>query len=918
MPPVTARLLSDAHVNTWYTVSASDAIQQTARGSRPGSPLADVAFNALMTRLIPDLQRSLHRHPQLQEAFAMLGLTAPIVAWVDDLAVPVVVSKAVDLTSVSVWVLQEVIRISGTYGLVLNLQPTKTEAVIAFRGVNALQCRKECYDDHQGHMISPDADVRLRCVPIYEHLGTYFTADGGIDAELRHRTARATQAHRQVRKAILHNRHLSSMTRLKLFEALIVPILLHGAGNWPLLNQPQMTKLQGVYIKWIRAIVGNGCWTPEMMNDQTLLCCWQLPSMPLRLAKLRLLYAFHWEQHCPLPIVDMIMATSAQTRSWFLALRHAMSWLQTMMPELFACDPRSTSSEAILAWLRLHREDGPRLVRRVYRRAVHQGHLVGRVVQAHHQLRSCFGSPMCTSSSSPTTQLSCRHAHECRLCAKTFSTLTALHTHQWLAHEVISDERKMMDSTTCGACHKCFWTSQRLQQHLRYSRRHAEGCYAQLTWRRAPHLAAPDIDEDRFCQRFHRRPAVRVPRAIDRWADQICSSADAMRWFEQYWDAESFPSELDGLLATRLHEQFDEAVLSWPSPCLADIDSLVFQLLSLAEGAEIEPSHGDQGEWALCSWIMDKLRFSKFMCLSPEVFQRLDHDLQSFLRTSTIGKLLCWRRRMDEAHQPLVALDHELPVTSSATSVKDLETIHDPCAQQLNMLAPLFVHPVPRPSSVGVPLGCEGGKPVIWLLHMFSGRRRRGDCHWWLTHIGEKVLPGFSIRMISVDTAIDAVHGDLSQGRNPDLILRMAKRGLFAASLTGPPCETFSAARGLQAGEVDGPRPLRSIQFPWCLPVLSARELRQCDTGSELLLNSLSIEVSIVAASGGALMEHPEEPVAEDKISVWRLAFHREWCMALRDACRHHFNQWLYGAAGVKPTCLRALNLGPPDVIGRS
>eukprot|EP00435_Cladocopium_sp_Y103_P042165 s432_g11.t1 len=236
----------------------------------------------------------------------------------------------------------------------------------------------------------------------------------------------------------------------------------------------------------------------------------------------------------------------------------------------------------------------------------------------------------------------------------------------------------------------------------------------------------------------------------------------------------------------------------------------------------------------------------------------------------------------------------------------------------MHVLSKLFETPVSIRSSLGVPVCLDNGKPALWLLHLYSGRRRIGDCHWWLQHIGAKLLPEYDLKLISVDTAIDRVHGDLSSGPNLQKILRMARQGLFAAVLTGPPCETFSAARGIALESGFGPRILRTREQPWLLPERGSRELRQCDVGSELLLNSLQIETRVLCSGGGALMEHPWEPADEDKISVWRLDCHQRWCMRLRDAYRHYIEQWTYGAAGVKPTCMRALQLGPPSVIAQA
>ena len=65
------------------------------------------------------------------------------------------------------------------------------------------------------------------------------------------------------------------------------------------------------------------------------------------------------------------------------------------------------------------------------------------------------------------------------------------------------------------------------------------------------------------------------------------------------------------------------------------------------------------------------------------------------------------------------------------------------------------------------------------------------------------------------------------------------------------------------------------------------------------------------------MMEHPTENSDEDKVSVWRLACHSEWVMNLPEAKQHKIEQWKYGSRGVKPTTLRAINMGPPDLVER-
>ena len=246
-----------------------------------------------MTRVLVEIQQAMSSYVPLQLAFVQLGMAAPPVTWIDDVAVPLVATSPQELPTSCTWILTKVQEICYSFGLKINLKPTKTEAVIAFRGPHARECRSELFHDRQGLIHDFGSGQVFRCVPSYEHLGTIYTADGTGAAEVAHRVARAQHAHHEVCKSILRNRHLAVSTRLRLLEGLVVPVLFHGAGAWSLLNSRQLQRLQSTYLKWVRGIVQNGFWAPAMQTDTHLLMVWRLPSVSLRLAKLRLLYAFH-------------------------------------------------------------------------------------------------------------------------------------------------------------------------------------------------------------------------------------------------------------------------------------------------------------------------------------------------------------------------------------------------------------------------------------------------------------------------------------------------------------------------------------------------------------------------------------------------------------------------------------------------
>ena len=223
-----------------------------------------------------------------------LGLHAPPLTWVEDVAIPVVATDAHKMEPVLAMVTESAVMTFRKFGLMLNFQHNKkTEAVISFRGDGAPALRHSLLVECLGHLALPSLPLTFHCVAAYEHLGTIFTDDGHIKAEVVHQKDRAIQAFHQVSKAILRNRHVSIVVRLKLFEQLIIPVLLHGAGNWPEVPARQFQTLHILIMKWQRIIINDGPWTDNQHTDLELQCTWKLAPLGLRLAKARILYAFY-------------------------------------------------------------------------------------------------------------------------------------------------------------------------------------------------------------------------------------------------------------------------------------------------------------------------------------------------------------------------------------------------------------------------------------------------------------------------------------------------------------------------------------------------------------------------------------------------------------------------------------------------
>eukprot|EP00435_Cladocopium_sp_Y103_P054060 s146_g17.t1 len=905
VPPCERRLLQDAHQFTWFGLAGNASTYRTSRGSRPGSPLADVAFNGMMVQVLADLHDVLPRISLMQEGLHMLGLPAPPVTWVDDVAIPIVTSSSAALEQALIQVVENTDAVFRRHGLVLNFNKQKTEVVMAFRGADAAEHRSSLLVDRLGQIWLPTLGFAVRCVSEYEHLGTIFADETTLNKEITHRRKKALNAYRQVSRGILRNRHVDVSTRLKLFESLIIPVLLHGAGNWGPLSKRSYDGLHACIMTWQRSIINDGFWTIGQLTDYELQCKWRLPPLALRLAKARLLYGFQCLRDGPRLLVDYLSSVASHKHSWFQGLRHALRWLSSI-DDVF-CPPSVVEAppEQIVQWLSDHQISGPRRVRSLFRKSLLQAHVLGDAISLHRQLRDTLLDGGASFAPVPDrVPADDDLLIACDWCEKKFDSRQKLQAHVWTAHQLISDERRFVFTDTCLACHTCLWTSARLQQHLRNSRRFVDGCYAQLTWRYAPLAEAQAICVPDALRGHARLPAVSVATtSADPCEWNMPTRAAADRALLHAWAQEGLPDSLDPEIRTRAFGFADDVVSQWmPGSCIVT-DDVMYQLATYVD-------NDDARLWAMCLWVDASLIYSRFSFLPVLAFQRLKQDVSDLFLDTPLGRLLSWQWRMDRA---LLPLDVETS-DGRGPSLFEHEDVVDPVAYQSVCLNPILQPLLALPDCSRVPVTYENERPVVWILHLFSGRRRRGDCHFWVDCL-QHLIPGFTIRILSVDTAIDTKLGNLDRGLVFSRLLAIVRKRFFASGLTGPPCETFSAARHIVLPDGHHPRPLRAADSPWLLRHRSGRELHQVMIGTRLLFHSLITETALVLSGAGSLMEHPTEHPDEDRASVWRTACHRQWILRLPDACEHHIEQWKYGSRGVKPTTLRALNMGPASLV---
>ena len=203
------------------------------------------------------------------------------------------------------------------------------------------------------------------------------------------------------------------------------------------------------------------------------------------------------------------------------------------------------------------------------------------------------------------------------------------------------------------------------------------------------------------------------------------------------------------------------------------------------------------------------------------------------------------------------------------------------------------------------------------VLHLFSGRRRRGDVQYFLDALASQ-QQHFILHVISLDIIIDPIFGDATNKATCAFWLDHIRRGHIIAMLAGPSCESWSIARGVPLQGSDGiaetfqkrgPRLVRDINELWGFSCVTIRELFQLIVGNSLLGFAILAFLELALIDGHGMIEHPAEPEKDaSAASIWRLPLLKAM-MKLPGVEFIKFSQGLMGAKSAKPTHLLLLRL---------
>ena len=902
--PLLQFILADIHQQTWFQMTTSDndrCYVETSRGTRPGSPLADVGFNLLFAKVMAKVEEGLHSIQNYDSGMTAAGLEFYPIAWMDDLAIPLTAEDAGQMPKLMTDVLSLVHDVFTSFGLTVNMDQGKTEAVLMFRGQGADAQRLRLFDQPAVPTLIASTETHvlsLRVASSYKHLGARYTMDSDIEFEVNARLGAARSAFHELKKPVFLNRHIAVPGRIQLLHSLIFSRLLYGCATRADMPQACLKRVESQIMKLYRSVIDNGFWKDETLrSDGSLRAEFELPTFRLLWAKTRLVYFQHFAGLSTGIYKEAVLQEYQRGRGWLFEVEADLTWMHELVDLPFAWPPSQPIDWPVIFDHVATSTTWKKLVRKAFWRHLKRESVAWQTEDLQLSiLRELEGQGLHLD---PDDNLPPPREFPCDLCDRVFDAPQKLAVHKLKSHQIESDERAFIQSTVCPGCLTDHWTTRRLQQHLRHR---ANGCYDRLYGVRPAeptvHITLPD-----HLKGVKRLPARRIHYGPLRPTKETRTHRELMSAISHCYDlglsngAWLRPAD-HSILHARLCLHFRSC---WERACQSqEFDALLEQCVDI-------PSHLESTDaivaCSLDAWGHDLLLTLDEDAPGSSCLQELLHDLGT---TPTRQQEASLRQQLDDLLNPEPApavpqeavqrpRDHRHPLVNGFAQA------------MLREEARLRQHgrfdPGPRPHP----------KTQFGLVvHLYSGRRRRGDFQHWAEHFA--AAKNISICVISIDTAIDPAM-NVHDNHLWSTLIQAGREGYILGLLLGPPCETWSSARFHRLEDGTGPRPLRSRARPWGLDRLRFPELEQLGVGSDLFLRGLWLCILVAFAHGAVILEHPALPADPGHPSIWAT-----WVVhLLRTYCPWfqllEFQQWKLGAAAIKPTGLLFANCSLPEWI---
>ena len=406
---------------------------------------------------------------------------------------PISAQDADGLVAAVARVTQCILQCAARYGLQLNLDEGKTEAVLAPRGHGTRHVKRQVYTDGGIRV----GERLLCCVGRYKHLGTVAVVTGTEAQEVAARIASARSAENAARRPLLQNRVYATRLKTMVVDSLIYSRLFVAAGLWEPLSPTTMRNLRTAYLSPLRRVL----WRPGPRSDDEprrtvpgaeATAKLKVPPLAARLAAERLRAAARLSSSSP--VIRALYHTAAAA-PWIMALVADLQVLHRFQRKALAELPPPTVDTAPweMLWTQWPRAWSALVGRFLADPAVHRHYLAQEAAElgadAGAEGEPTFACPCCPGDA-PTIWTSTR----------------ALRAHMAAAHGRQRPAALVATGPVCPVCATDFHTRQRVMEHLERGPRRcrmalAAGAVPQLTADELAEQRRRDAERQRECRR---------------------------------------------------------------------------------------------------------------------------------------------------------------------------------------------------------------------------------------------------------------------------------------------------------------------------------------------------------------------------------------------------------------------------------
>jgi transcription termination factor 2 len=110
--------------------------------------------------------------------------------------------------------------------------------------------------------------TQLKNVDTFKYLGSTISSDGTLDKEIAARIQKASQALGRLRTKVLQHKDIRLSTKLKVYNAIVLPSLLYGCETWTLYRR-HIKKLEQFHNRSLRSIMRIR-WQDHITNQAVL------------------------------------------------------------------------------------------------------------------------------------------------------------------------------------------------------------------------------------------------------------------------------------------------------------------------------------------------------------------------------------------------------------------------------------------------------------------------------------------------------------------------------------------------------------------------------------------------------------------------------------------------------------------------